>query len=89
MPALLELQAGMSRAILTGDTVAIGDHIEATGADPLNRLSIYRNNTFVSLTDALMTTFPAVVRIVDERFFRYLAYTYITCLLYTSDAADE
>jgi len=77
MPALHELQAAMSRAILTGDARPIGRHIEVIGADPSNRLSIYRNNTFVSLTDALMATFPAVVRIVDERFFRYMAHTFI------------
>jgi len=77
MPALHELQTGLARAILTGDTGMIGGHLEVTGADPLKRLRIYRNNTFVSLTDALMVTFPAVVRIVDERFFRYMAHTFI------------
>jgi Putative DNA-binding domain len=77
MPALHELQAGLARAILTGDTGMIGGHLQVTGADPLQRLRIYRNNTFVSLTDALMATFPAVVSIVDERFFRYMAHTFI------------
>jgi hypothetical protein len=77
MPALHELQTGLARAILTGDTGTIGGHLHVTGADPLKRLRIYRNNTFVSLTDALMATFPAVVSIVDERFFRYMAHTFI------------
>ena len=77
MPALRELQSGFSRAILTGDTGAVAHDISAQGADPLARLQIYRNNTFLSLTGALMATFPAVVRVVDARFFRYLAHAFI------------
>ncbi len=77
MPTLHELQTGMARAIITGDAGMIGGHLQVTGADRLKRLRIYRNNTFVSLTDALMATFPAVVSIVDERFFRFMAHTFI------------
>jgi hypothetical protein len=77
MLALHELQSGFSRAILSDDAGAIGDHIAAPGANPMDRLAIYRNNTFLSLTYALMATFPAVVRVVDARFFRYLAHAFI------------
>lgn len=77
MLALHELQAGMASAILSGDARAIAGRLKVTGADPLARLGIYRNNTFASLTGALMGTFPAVVRVVDERFFRYMAHAFI------------
>jgi hypothetical protein len=44
---------------------------------PAERLAIYRNNVFVSLTEALKETFPAVCRLVDERFFSYAAHEFI------------
>jgi hypothetical protein len=77
MHALRELQSEMTRAILTGDDGPICGRIEVVKARPAGRLAIYRNNTFISLTEALMTAFPVVVRLVDERFFRFLANTYI------------
>lgn len=40
-------------------------------------LNIYRNNTYILLTEQLMSLFPAVVKVVDERFFRYAADCFI------------
>lgn len=76
MPALHDLQAAFRRALLEGDTAAIGQFIgEDEGQD---RFAIHRNNVLVSLTDALAETFPAVRRVVDERFFAYAAHAFIT-----------
>jgi hypothetical protein len=77
MHALRELQSGMTRAILTGNDGLVVGRIAVAKARPAGRLAIYRNNTFISLTEALMTAFPVVVRIVDKRFFRFLANAYI------------
>lgn len=77
MQQLSELQCRMRDAILTGDVRALEGVLAAGRADPLNRLRIYRNNTFASLTEALMTTFPATVNLVDARFFRYAADAFI------------
>lgn len=41
------------------------------------RLEIYRNNVFASLTKALAATFPVVCRLVDERFFGYAAHEFV------------
>jgi len=47
------------------------------GVDTYSRLNIYRNNTYTSLTAALLTAFPITARLIDERFFRYAAYRFI------------
>jgi hypothetical protein len=73
---LLEVQRRMRDAILTGES-ALGGMLRAGAADPIGRLGIYRNNTFASLTEALMTSFPATVNLVDPRFFRYAADAFI------------
>lgn len=41
------------------------------------RLNIYRNNTFITLIDALATTFPVVKKLVGEDFFNYTANEFI------------
>ena len=74
---LLEVQRRMRDAILTGKPDALDGMLAAGAADPLGRLRIYRNNTFASLTEALMTGFPATVNLVDPHFFRYAADAFI------------
>jgi hypothetical protein len=78
MTALLELQSGLRRAIIDGNAPsAVIGALTAKGADPHARLGIYRNNTFISLTEALKAIYPVVVRLVDLRFFGYLAHEFI------------
>lgn len=48
------------------------------GANPYARLSIYRNNTYASLTGVLLAVFPVTARLLDERYFRYAAHAFIT-----------
>lgn len=51
--------------------------IRAGAIAPTSRLQIYRNHLFVTLTAALKSTFPAVCRLVDERFFDFAAHEFI------------
>ncbi len=53
------------------------DLVEGGRIAPEARLRIYRNNTALSLTEALKATYPVVCRLVDERFFSYAAHEYI------------
>ncbi len=76
MLGLRELQAGFARALLGSDDV-ISEAIAADGLPPTLRLDIHRNTVLASLTEALADVFPAVCRIVDERFFRYAAAEFI------------
>ena len=78
MTALLDLQSGIGRAILDGNArPAVIGSLAVKGANPRARLGIYRNNTFISLTEALKAIFPVIVRLVDMRFFGYLAHEFI------------
>src|SRR5215469_16058654 len=44
---------------------------------PESRLRIYRHHYEISLTEALKAIYPAICRLVDERFFGYAAHEYI------------
>src|SRR5260370_8274137 len=77
MLALREVQAAFRRALLDGDDGALAALVAADGIAATERLAVYRNNVQISLTDALRDTFPAVCRIVDERFFAYAAHIFL------------
>jgi len=77
MPSLRELESSFGRALLGEPEAALLDLIAADGLTSDARLRIYRNHVLVTLTDALIATFPVVCRLVDERFFRYAADQYI------------
>jgi hypothetical protein len=51
--------------------------VRGDGLDPAARLAVYRHHVFTSLTAALEAIYPVVVRLVDDRFFRYAADPYI------------
>lgn len=77
MPTLAELQARFRDAILTETLAGLGAEIAGDGLTPEQRVQIYRNNTFISLTEALKATYPVVCRLVDERFFGFAAHAFI------------
>ncbi|HEV2545998.1 MAG TPA: DNA-binding domain-containing protein [Stellaceae bacterium] len=71
-----EVQAVMRRALLDGETGALVPLIEGRELAE-TQLAIYRNNVFASLTEVLRGTFPAICRLVDDRFFAYAAHEFI------------
>ncbi len=73
MPTLRELQSGFRAAMLGGDAAAAQAAVQPDGLAVEARLAIYRHHVFTSLSAALESTFPVVVRLVDPRFFRYAA----------------
>lgn len=76
MLSLDALQRRIGRSVLHGEEFWPADMLVG-GANPLGRLSVYRNNTRSSLTETLISVFPVTVRLVDERFFRFAASTFI------------
>ena len=76
MLALPELQNRLARALL-GQEPWPSEWIVTDDVPPELRLGIHRNNIFASLTESLRKTFPAVCRVVDERFFGYAAAEFI------------
>jgi hypothetical protein len=79
MLALPDLQAAFARTLLGDDGAPLAALIAADGLAAEERLDVYRNNVFASLTEVLRDTFPAVCRLVDERFFAYAAHEFIRC----------
>jgi hypothetical protein len=73
MPALRELQAAFLRAMFGSDEPELLETIVGDDLLPAARLQIYRHHVLTSLTDVLQATFPVICRLVDERFFRYVA----------------
>src|SRR5262245_36678609 len=69
MLRLHELQQSIARGILTDDTAPLAGAIREDGLRFDKRLQVYRNNTFISLTEALTATYPVVSALVGEKFF--------------------
>ena len=76
MASLADLQHELHRSIVVGAAGEIcflaGSPVEAT-----RRLDVHRRHFRQSLTRALEKTYPAVVSLVDQRFFAYCADAFI------------
>ena len=77
MPALRDVQAAFRRAVLDGDEDALAALVAEDGIAVAERIAVYRNNVHVSLIDVLRDTFPAVCRLVNDRFFAYAAHEFL------------
>lgn len=78
MYRLHNLQRDFSRFVCQ-ETQQLPLDIKANGLSAAQRLSIYRNNTRLGLTEALRDTYPVVNRLVGDAFFNRLAADYIKC----------
>jgi len=77
MSSLRELQAGFRAALLAGDERGVAPDVVDDGVNASARLAVYRHHVLTSLTAALEATFPVVCRLVDRRFFGWLADSYV------------
>jgi len=73
--------SNLQQAFVSGLTAAPSKELLNTiedGAIPaLERLEVYQNNLFVSLTDILKDTYPTVLAVVGDDFFTALARSFI------------
>jgi hypothetical protein len=76
MRGLREWQREFSRCVLQGGEALAGE-IKPNGLSPAQRLAVYRNNTFLSLAEALKDGYPVVERLVGEDFFKQMASAFI------------
>lgn len=53
------------------------DLVDGQGLQPSQRLQIYRNNSLISLTEALKAAYPVIYRLVGDGFFRTAAAVFI------------
>ena len=76
MMTLREFQSRFQAAVFSGDEDVCGSILD-DGIPAVRRVQIHRNNTFITLTEALEAIFPAVGRLVGEDFFAFAARRYI------------
>src|SRR6202166_4453856 len=73
MPSLRELQSGVMRALLDGEPDGAVPLIAARGIAPKHRLDVYANNSRSNFIESLISSYPAVRRLVGEDYFRQCA----------------
>ena len=72
-----DCQKLFAEAISGNDIGTFLDFVCEGGASQEKRLSVYQNNFFYNVTEALAATYPAIVKLVGDGFFRYAAHEYI------------
>jgi hypothetical protein len=73
MPSLRELQSGVMRALLDGEPDGALPLIAARGIAPKHRLDVYASNARANFIESLISSYPAVRRLVGEDYFRQCA----------------
>ena len=79
---LPDLQAALMHSIFGRDESGVSPNLTN-----VRRLSIYRNNVYTTLTNALKEIYPVILRLVDAPFFEYAAVNYID--RYPSTSGDR
>lgn len=69
----MNTQAAFSAALLDIDLPCPDGLCSANGADPASRFAVYRNNVQGSLINALADSYPVVMQLVGDEFFRAMA----------------
>ncbi|CAI8894501.1 MULTISPECIES: DUF2063 domain-containing protein [unclassified Pseudomonas] len=69
----MNTQAAFSAALLDIDLPCPEGLCSANGADPASRFAVYRNNVQGSLINALADSYPVVMQLVGDEFFRAMA----------------
>src|SRR2546428_6649436 len=77
MSSLRELQAEFRAALLAGDERGVAPDVVAEGVNAPGGLAVYRPRVLTSLSAALEAPCPVVCRLVDRRFFGWLADSYV------------
>jgi len=70
-------QARFSAALLDSQLPCPAGLCSRNGADPASRFAVYRNNVQSSLINALADSYPVVMALVGEEFFRAMASLYV------------
>ena len=73
----MSLYADFAAALLVPEGAYPVGLVTANGSDPAVRFAVYRNNVQSSLVDALADSYPVLVQLVGEAFFRAMALAYV------------
>lgn len=78
MLTLSQLQQGFAKSMFDETLETLNPFINQDGLSVQERLQIYRNNIYTSLSDALKSIYPTIQKLVGEAFFLNIARDYIT-----------
>ncbi|TBN49877.1 DUF2063 domain-containing protein [Pseudomonas sp. BGI-2] len=70
-------QADFAAALLNPQQPCPDGLFSVNGADPASRFTVYRNNVQSSLINALTDSYPVVLQLVGEEFFRAMSGIYV------------
>ena len=73
----MSAQAGFRAAVLDPQAAVPEGLRDGQGRPAGKRFDVYRNNVAVGLTEALVTGFPVIHKLVGDRFFRAMAGVYL------------
>jgi hypothetical protein len=73
MPSLRELQSSVMRAVLDGEPDRAAPLVVARGIAPEHALRVYANNARTNFIDALISSYPAIRRLVGADYFLNMA----------------
>lgn len=74
---LPDIQRGFEKSVLLGEEGALSHQIIGDGIPARERLDIHRNNSLITLSEALAQNFPVTLRLVGQDFFHHMAKEYI------------
>ncbi len=83
---LRELQSQLCSEILCGENTSVQTLVEQRGFQATQRINVYRNNIFATLTETLSNIFPVSCAMVGEEFFKSMARIYIRS--HTTDSGN-
>src|SRR5438105_2439265 len=89
VPALHELQRAVYHSLMERDGGGIATYVREDGVAAVDRLRIYRNTFYCTLTNALRLSYPAVHRLVGVDFFEAVAQAFIGAQPLRSAYLDE
>jgi hypothetical protein len=69
MPSLRELQLGVMRAVLDGEPDRAAPWIASGGISPMHALNVYANTARSNFIESLVSSYPAIRRLVGEDYF--------------------
>jgi Putative DNA-binding domain len=78
MPSLHEVQSGFMHALLDGEMERAAILVAAQGIAPAHRLGVYAATARANFIDSLISSFPAIRRLVGEDYFKQCARGYHT-----------
>ncbi|MBV7496699.1 putative DNA-binding domain-containing protein [Pseudomonas sp. PDM24] len=73
----MSTQAAFAAALLDPQRPCPDGLFSTNGADPASRFAVYRNNVQSSLINALADSYPVVLQLVGDEFFRAMAGLYV------------